>query len=314
MPAMDMNTRTGATHFTLRHLSYFVAVAEELHFSRAAARLHISQPPLTQRIQALERELGVQLFTRSGNQVELTETGRFLLSQVKTALAQVDRVQEMARRVRQGEAGNLRVSVVFSVLSLRTFTEAIKAFQSDYPGVVLDVVDGHGAAEAFSQGKIDICVVRHVPHHLDDNVRRMVIARDRLMLVLPANHPKAHLDKVSLADVAEERFIAFTIEHSGALQRQILDLWRRANRVPRITQRSENGPAILALVANGFGNAMLPSTLSRVHMPDVIWKPIDMDDQWTSSSIVMLYRPDTHNEGIQSRFVDYVRRFSIEPN
>src|SRR6266852_6305174 len=110
-------------------LSYFVAVAEERHLRRAAARLHISQPPLTQRIQAMERDLGVQLFKRKGRLIELTEAGRLVLTEAQAALAQVDRVREAARKAEQGEAGTLRIAVVISAPFIPAFSESIKAFK-----------------------------------------------------------------------------------------------------------------------------------------------------------------------------------------
>jgi len=126
-------------NLTLKQLDYFVAVAKERHFRRAAERLHISQPPLTQRIQAMERDLGVQLFTRTGHRIELTEAGRLVLAEAQAALAQVDRVREVAQRAEQGKAGHLRIAMVCSVPFIAAFTHATKAFQSDYPGVVLDL-------------------------------------------------------------------------------------------------------------------------------------------------------------------------------
>ena len=140
----------------------------------------------------------------------------------------------------------------------------------------------------------------------------MVIARDRLMLVLPSNHPKAHAPKVALQDVVEERFIQFSMEKSINLHRHVAELWARAGLVPHDLQIGEGGLPILALVAGGFGNAILPGLLSEIQMPNVVWKPIDVNEQWTSSSIVMLYRVDERNEKVQSRFVDYVRRFCCE--
>ena len=139
---MDTRTRneTGQVRFTLRHLSYFIAVAEERHFGRAADRLHISQPPLTQRIQELERDLGVQLFTRLGHQIELTEAGRLILAEAKTSVAQAGRIQALARRMRQGEAGTLRVRVGSFGLLQPAFREATQAFRRDYPGVTLDLI------------------------------------------------------------------------------------------------------------------------------------------------------------------------------
>jgi DNA-binding transcriptional LysR family regulator len=300
------------SHLTLRQLSYFVTVAEERHFCRAAARLHISQPPLTQRIRALERDLGVPLFAREGNQIELTEAGRLVLVEAKATLAQVQRVREVALRAGRGEAGNLRVQFVISVPFLRAFREATDAFQRDHPSVVLDLVQTTSwrALEALRQGKTEICLIRRVAASHLNGAQQMVVARDRLTLVLPANHRKAHSEKVALSDLAEERFMGFAIENSVGLQRHIMDLWRRADLVPRICQRAENGPAMLALVAAGSGNAILPSTLSAIPMHNVLWKPIDLYEQWTSSSIVMLYRTDARNEMLQSRFVDYIGKYS----
>jgi DNA-binding transcriptional LysR family regulator len=295
---------------TLRQLSYFVAVAEECHFRRAAARLHVSQPPLTQRIQALERDLGVQLFTRTGGHVELTEAGRLVLVEAQATLAQADRVREVARQVGQGEAGRLRVCVVISAPFVPGFSEAANAFQRDHPGVVLEMAEttARTAMEALRQRKIDICVVRRVAPELT-GVQQMVIGNDRLMLVLPSAHPKAAADKVALSDVVEERFIQFASEHSIALHRHVTELWTRAGLVPHTTQSAQNGLALLALVSGGFGNAILPSTLRKINMPNVVWKPIDMDEQWTSSPLVMVYRTDVQNEKVQARFIDYVRRF-----
>jgi len=297
---------------TLRQISYFVAAAEEQHFHRAAQRLHISQPPLTQRIQELERALGVQLFARKGSRIDLTRAGRLVLAEAKAVLAQVDRVQEVARRAGQGRIGNLSVAIVISVAFLQTFMNAVNEFRRDHQSIDLEVVQAHGgiALEMLRRGKTDICIVRQPSPSLTNGLLRMVVARDQLMLVLPSNHPKAHAEKVALSDIADERFIASSIEYSVSLKQQITDLWRRADAVPRIIQRGDNGPAMMSMVAGGFGNAILPSTFRRIHMPDLVWKPIDMDEKLTSSTIVMLYSAERQNEKIQSIFIDYVRRFS----
>ncbi len=298
---------------SIRQLRYFVTVAEERHFRRAAARLHISQPPLTQRIQAMERDLGIQLFTRTGHRIELTEAGRLVLAEAQAALAQVDRVREVARRAEKGEVGHLRIAVVYSVPFIPAFTQATKAFQNDYPGVVLDLVHRNSAEgiEGLRERKLDICVMRRATVRLP-GIQRMTVARDRLMLVLPADHPKAASDTVSLRDVAEERFILFPSEHKTALHGQITDMWERAELTPRVSLEAESAFAMLVLVATGFGNAILPSLLSGIHMPNVVWKPLDMDEQWTSSSIIMLYRGEGPNAKIQSRYIDYIQKYSAE--
>jgi DNA-binding transcriptional LysR family regulator len=302
-----------ANKLSLRQLRCFVTVAEELHFRRAAERLQISQPPLTQRIQEMERDLGVELFLREGHRVELTEAGRLVLAEARATLAQADRVREVARLAAQGEAGNLRVSVIASASFVPAFNEATNAFQRDYPKVTLELSEttSRGAMAALQQRRTDICAVRRGAPLLD-GVQQMELARDQLMLVMPSNHPKAAAGKVALQDVVDERFIAFASENSLTLSGQVMGLWSRLGLTPRVAQKADNALAILGLVAAGFGNAILPSTISAIQMPNVIWKPIDMDEQWTASAIVMLYRSDYRNEKLQSRFIDYITRYSSE--
>jgi DNA-binding transcriptional LysR family regulator len=304
---------SNANKMSLRQLRCFVTVAEELHFRRAAERLHISQPPLTQRIQEMERDLGVELFLRAGHRVELTEAGRLVLAEARATLAQADRVREVARLAAQGEAGNLRVSVVVSASFIPAFNEATNAFQRDYPKVTLELTEttSRGAMEALQQRKTDICVVRRGVQ-LIEGVQQMELARDQLMLVMPSNHPKAAAAKVALQDVVDERFIAFASENSLTLSGQVMGLWSRLGLTPRVAQKADNALAILGLVAAGVGNAILPSTVSAIHIPNVVWKPIDMDEQWTASAIVMLYRSDFRNEKLQSRFIEYIERYASD--
>jgi len=308
---MDTRSRhnIAPTHVTLRQLSYFVTVAEERHFRRAAERLHISQPPLTQRIQGLERDLGVQLFARTGNRIELTEAGRLIFTEAKAILAQADRLQAMALRMREGEAGTFRVSVGCSASLIQPLRDAIEAFRRDHPNIVLNQVQTtcRSALEELNEGKIDACVLRR-PESEIEGIHQIVIARDRLMLVLPSDHPEARAPKVALKDVIEGRFIQCSSEKSVNLHHQLAELWRRTGLIPRNIEICESGLTILAMVAGGAGIAILPSTLSQVQVPNVVWKPIDVNDQWTASAIVMLYRADAQNDKIQSRFVDYVRR------
>jgi len=237
-----------------------------------------------------------------------------ILAEAKAVLQHADQVRDTARLVRLGEAGDLRLWVMFSISFVRAFNETIDAFQRDHPGLVLDLVQttAHVAFEAFQQRKIDLCVVRHMGPQLD-GIEQMVIARDRLMLVLPSHHPKAHAEKIALDDVASDRFIQFAPEKSNVLFKRTWDLWTHAGRKPLATKKVDSGLAILALVGAGFGSAILPSTLSALQMPNVVWKPIDIDEQWTISSIVMLYRTNPRDENIQSRFVNYVKRFFPRP-
>jgi DNA-binding transcriptional LysR family regulator len=295
-------------NISIRQLLYFVTVAEERHFRRAAERLHVSQPPLTQGIQAMERDLGIPLFARRGHKIELTDAGELMLPEARAVLAQVDRLREVARQAEQGEAGHLRIAVTMSVPFIRAFTQATKAFQSDYPDIVLELVQENSsqAIESLRQHKIDICLIRRVSPRLT-GFEQTTVARDRLMLVLPSDHPAAAAEKVSLGALVEERFILF---RGAALYGQIMDVWARAGVTPRVHLEAWNGFAILALVAAGFGNAILPDLLSAIHMPNIVWKAIDLDERWTSSSIVMIYRTEAPNEKLLSRFVGYIQQYS----
>jgi DNA-binding transcriptional LysR family regulator len=297
-------------NLSLRQLLYFVTVAEEKHFRRAAERLHISQPPLTQRIQSMERDLGVQLFRRSGRHVELTEAGRMVLAEAQAALAQVERLREVARRAEKGETGNVRIGLTTSVPFIPAFTKATKAFQHDYPAVVLNLSQtiSSRAIDDIRQRKLDICLIRQVP--VPVGMRQVTVARDELMLVLPSGHPKANAEKIALDEVADERFIVYHGEQRNALHAHIMDVWARTGITPRVTQQAENGLAILSLVAAGFGIALLPSSLNAIRIDDIVWKDIDMDNKFTASAIVMMYRADAENDRIQSRFVDYIKSYA----
>jgi len=297
---------------SLRQLQCFVTVAEELHFRRAAQRLHMTQPPLTQRIQAIERDLGVELFKRTGRQVELTEAGRLLLKEARAIIAQAERLQDLAHRAERGEAGRVRLGVTISVPFMPSFTRAIRAFQCDFPGVAVDLalVNSSQALEALRQRKLDIGLIRPFSAPLPADWQQTTVERDRLMLVIPSGHPQAEACKVPLTAIADERFLLFPREHGTALYGQIMDIWARAGVIPRVAQEAENGPAILALVAAGLGNAILPSALSAMKVDSVVWKQIDIEVRWTCSSIVMVHRKEARDEKVQSHFIEYVHRSS----
>jgi DNA-binding transcriptional LysR family regulator len=294
---------------SLRQLRCFVTVAEELHFRRAAERLHMRQPPLTRSIQTLEQCLGVELFTRKGSAIELTQGGRLVLAEARAALAQVDRVRDAAYKAERGEAGTLRIAAVISAAFVPVFTEARQAFARDYPGAALEVswTGSSDAIQALRNRKVDFAIVRQVSQHLH-GLTQVAIASDRLMLVLPANHPKAAAERVSLSELSGDRFILFPAEKRVALYGHIMDVWARTGLTPRISQEADQGLTILALVAAGFGNAILPNSLSGLNMPDVVWKPIDVDARWTSSPILLLHRPDALKEQLPARFLSYLRR------
>jgi DNA-binding transcriptional LysR family regulator len=295
------------SNLSLRQLQCFVAVAEELHFRRAAERLHMSQPPLTQRIQTMERELGVQLFRRTGNKIELTEAGRLVLREARATLAQAERVKEVAERAERGETGHLRLGITIAALFFPAIRQAIRAFQLVYPGVTLDLmhVNSSPALEGLRQRKLDVCLIRSFSAPVPDAWVQTSVEHDRLMLVLPSDHVHADAKKIPLSALAGEKFLTFPSQQGHALYGQIANIWTQSGITPRVAQEAENGIVMIALVAAGVGNAILPSSLRAVHVDGVVWKTIDIDERWTSSSIVMVYRKETLDEIVPASFVSY---------
>ena len=234
------------------------------------------------------------------------------LKEARAIIAQAERLQDLAHRAERGEAGRVRLGVTISVPFMPSFTRAIRAFQCDFPGVAVDLalVNSSQALEALRQRKLDIGLIRPFSAPLPADWQQTTVERDRLMLVIPSGHPQAEACKVPLTAIADERFLLFPREHGTALYGQIMDIWARAGVIPRVAQEAENGPAILALVAAGLGNAILPSALSAMKVDSVVWKQIDIEVRWTCSSIVMVHRKEARDEKVQSHFIEYVHRSS----
>src|SRR5262245_34357384 len=278
---------TTTDRITLRLLRCFVTLAEELHFRRAAERLHISQPPLTQRIQDMERELGVELFRRLGHRVELTDAGRAVLKSARDTLAQVDGLYEVAQRAARGEYGQIRIGLTITALFCGSVHQAFRTFQREHPHLSLDLtyVSSGRALDALRRCKRDVCLVRELPAPVPPDCLEIMVAREKLMLVLPAGHPHAKGDRIPLSAVVDDRFIALTPNQGIALHSQITRLWEKSGLQPRVAQEAENGPTAMALVAGGLGYTILPSSFQTIRFESLIWKAIDGDASWTETSL-----------------------------
>ena len=297
---------------SLRQMRCFVTVAEELHFRRAAEKLHMRQPPLTQRIRDMERDLGVELFRRTGNKIELTDAGHLVLKAVKETLVGAECVGEVAQRAARGECGRIRVGLVIAALFFDSIQQAMRVFQAEHPDVSLDLTQASSglALEGLRQRKLDVCLVRPFSTPLPPDCEATTIERDRLMLVLPAVHPQARARKIQLSAIADEKFISIACKKGHALYDQVMNLWEKSGLQPRIAQEAENGPAIMALVAAGLGNAILPSSLQTIRLQHVVWKTIETDDRWTEGVLNVAYHKDILGERIPAAFIECLRRHS----
>jgi DNA-binding transcriptional LysR family regulator len=270
----------------LRHLRYFATLAEELHFGRAAARLRISQPPLSQQIKALEDELGTRLLERNNRRVALTEAGRMFLAEARATLAQAERTAQVGRRAGRGELGELRIGLFPSAPLIPVVGRSILAFRQNFPDVqlTLDEVESRQQVQALMEEREHIAIIRGpaqvaVPGEM---VARELL-RERLVLVVPADHRLARGNgKVAMASLAEERFVFYGPRMGTTLPTQVLALCRAAGFEPRISQVASANATILGLVAVGLGIAIVPEAMSLLRHDAVVTRAIAAADAVTS--------------------------------
>ena len=262
----------------LRHLRYFVAVAEELHFGRAAMRLNLAQPPLSQQIRSLETELGVTLLRRTSRRVELTEEGRFFLDHARSTLRQAERAIEVVRAVGKGKLG--RITVAFITSSLYGAVPAIlREFHLRHPGIEMDCREMNPSeqVEALRSGEIDLGFLRTpLP---DTDIETIPIASNRLILAVQDNHRLAGRKKVDLAEFATESFISFPHLFSPAYYDGIWNTCRAAGFSPRITQEAKECPTLLALVGAGLGVALIPDSLRSLQQGGVTYLELEVPSE-----------------------------------
>ena len=262
----------------VRQLRYFVAVAEELSFTRAAERLHMSQPPLSLQVKAIEEELETLLLDRTRRKVELTEAGRLFLERARSLIAQMDGTGDAVRRAARGETGEIRVAFTGSVPMFEAFPRFIQAFRERFPGVRVEM--GHlstGAQlQAIADRKIDVGFLR--PSHQftpapDITVRR--IWEDELQVVLPVGHRLARAKAgIRMADLADEPFVLFPRGIGCGLFDHVMGLANQAGFVPRVVQEAREGTTIMALVAAGTGISILPDTYRKASIPHIVYRSL----------------------------------------
>ncbi|HFH3669124.1 LysR family transcriptional regulator [Pseudomonas aeruginosa] len=291
----------------LRHLRYFIAVAEELHFGRAAERLGISQPPLSQQIQALEEEIGARLFERTNRRVELTDAGRLFLDESRQVLAQVDKAVLLARRAHLGELGELKIGFTSSAPFTSTIPSSIHAFRKAYPDVHLDLqeMSSRQVLKALLEESLQVGVIR--PLALPDAVLWVELFREPLVAVLRADHPLAagSEDGLAIAALAEEPFVFFPRSYGTGLYDQVIALTRQAGFSPRIAQEASEAMTIIGLVSAGLGVSILPASFRRTRVDGVVYRTLSDPEATTA---VWLVRRQNEGSPLALSFIDLVTR------
>ncbi|MHB9806060.1 LysR family transcriptional regulator [Pantoea ananatis] len=262
----------------LRHLRYFIAVAEELHFGRAAQRLHISQPPLSQQIMQLEAETGAQLFNRTNRSVQLSPAGAQFLQDARAILLQVEQATQRAARLHRGEEGELRIGFTSSAAFIGVMSDALYVFRQRWPNVHVQMqeINTRQQLAPLHEGKLDLGVMRNTP--LPADLHHQLLLREPLCAVVHKAHPLATAGRITLQALAREPFVFFDPQVGTALYSEILDLLQRYQIRPYITQEVGEAMTILGLVATGLGVSILPASFSHARLANVVWLPLEEPD------------------------------------
>jgi len=265
----------GITRMDLRHLRYFVAVAEERHFTRAAERLGIKQPPLSLQIKQLEQELGTPLFRRLTRGVELTEPGTLLLDEARQILEQVERTKANVRNRARGETGRIRVGFAGATYFQPRVPGLVQTYRRRYPGVVLSPVQGNtpDLVEAVQNGSVDVAFVRP-PLGDGQSITVHPLVEETMRIVLPSKHPKARDRSVSLAALAQETFILFPRAIGPGLYDSIIASCQRAGFSPSLGQEAPQIASIVHLVEAGFGISIVPRSIEQIRADGIVYVPI----------------------------------------
>jgi DNA-binding transcriptional LysR family regulator len=274
----------------LRHLRYFRAVAEELHFGKAAARLHMAQPPLSQQIRQLERELGVELLIRSTRKVELTPAGRAYLKRAIAVLDAVDDAGHQARRVAQGVEGHLAISCVGSA-TYSLLPTLVRALRDELPHVEISVrgeMLAPAQVDALLTGDIDIALLRpSIEHH---GIRCEHLRRDRLIAALPAGHPLARRESLHIGDLRAEDFIAHAGQGRSVMGGLLSAVCANAGFAPRIRHEVSETSTLVTLVAAGLGVAVVPAPTADLDIAGVAYR--DLEPSTLGVDLVAAYLAD----------------------
>ncbi|MCU5772408.1 LysR family transcriptional regulator [Erwiniaceae bacterium BAC15a-03b] len=262
----------------LRHLRYFIAVAEELHFGRAAQRLNISQPPLSQQILLLEQQIGARLLARTNRSVNLTAAGQQFLSDARQILLNVEQAADKAARLHMGVEGELRIGFTSSAPFIAPVSDALFIFRQRYPQVHIQMqeINTRQQLDPLSDGRLDLGVMRNTP--LPDNLDHKLILREPLYALVHRAHPLAQKQSIPLQALASEPFVFFDPQVGTALYSEILGMLQRHNIEPYITQEVGEAMTILGLVSTGLGVSILPASFKRIHLTDVVWLPLQQHD------------------------------------
>lgn len=291
----------------LRQLRQFVAVAEELHFRRAAMRLHMTQPPLTVAMRQLEDVVGTRLLERSRHGVKLTEAGQRFLDEARYLLAQADRAVAVARRGPEGISGILRFSSISSA-NLGIVPHLLSRFRTEYPSVELHItsVTSVRQVELLRHGDVDLGLII-VPLQDSRGLDISVLGEEEIALAVPAGHPIASRTRIAVGMLAADRFIIYPAPENVEFEGVLIAACQRAGFYPRVAQHASQMLTKLALVESGFGLTIVPACMRKVCMPGIRYLQI-VDGRKPLSYTLALASRANGNSPLVNAFVSMAER------
>ena len=290
-----------------RLLQQFVAVAEELHFNRAAERLHMAQPPLSQAIRKLESAVGAPLFVRTNRSVALTPAGAAFLVTARSTLRALEEGVAQTQRVAQGIEGHLTLTFI-NIAPYAPLLRALRDFRQASPGISFTMVEATTQEQviALEQGRADIGFMRtpgtSVPH-----LRLATVSSEPIVVALPAGHRLEATPTIALELLKEDAFVASPRTLGKGFHDQLISLCHAAGFVPNIVQHGRQMQTLIALVAAGFGVALLPASLATNDRTDVVFRPLQVDasDGLSRLDLLMAWN-ETRTSVIRDRLIQTV--------
>jgi len=264
----------GRSRITLRTMEQFIAVAEELHFHRAAQRLNMSQPPLTGAIRKLEDDLGVILIARGNRVLGLTAAGKTFLDQARETLWQADLAVTTTQDVAAGQTGIVRLGYVGSSLYGR-LPGVIRRFRAQHPNVRLELREATTASQvaALRNGALDLSVL--IPPLVSaDDIELTPFDTDRLCLAIAKDHPLGQRSDLTLAELADESFVLWPMNEGRGFHLKVIRLCANAGFIPRVAQEAYGMHAVLSLVAVGSGVSVVPQSMSGFRQEQINYCPL----------------------------------------
>ena len=289
----------------LRHMRYFVAVAEKLNFTRAAEGLHLAQPSLTRQILNLEQELGVRLLNRSKSRVDLTEEGRSFLIDAKRVLALAEESVQSVQRLSRGETGQLNIAYL-SIFNFDLLPKTLGTFRQAFPHVALNLFDMTPAEQfrALEARKIDLGFVGLRFSGAAKDLEWECITSHKAVVVLPANHPLARKKQVSLDDLKTMFFVGLSEKVHPGFREWLYAVCQPAGFIPRILQDAEFETGLLTFVAEGLGVTLAREQIRNLPQPGVVFRPLSTPlkaDYWIASNRNSASKP-------LQQFIEIVKR------